>query len=379
MFHVVSGRHYTGFIADPAIISRSTITPVNRLQQAKLAQTESSGRSTRRRVSSVSHYHRQHALEAASARHPSDESPATRERQLDSASVVHSSSDTYTQPMSLSRSPSPQRAGGWASPGLSNSFASGSRSSTPVKSYSVNGPHNVTWASAQARSAQVNGYPAYQQNGMGFFGKHMRNISASLPFFNTAPQDDRFAEKEKLGRGRWQPPPGSSTWSNVRGRLGRLIWRMRLRFVLVVALLFTILCFYATRESCPSISIPNSTISDKLVALHYWYRRTSWLGGGSKFVVILAANQGGGVMEWKGAREWAIERDSVRNKKNYVQTWGYDLEIVDMSTKKRYAHEWRESWEKVDTIRNAMRKYPQAEWYVLCSFLEPRTYPPTNS
>jgi mannan polymerase II complex MNN10 subunit len=39
-----------------------------------------------------------------------------------------------------------------------------------------------------------------------------------------------------------------------------------------------------------------------------------------------------------------------------------------MSTKKRYAHEWRESWEKVDTIRNAMRKYPNAEWYVLrCS------------
>jgi len=99
-------------------------------------------------------------------------------------------------------------------------------------------------------------------------------------------------------------------------------------------------------------------------ALHYWYRRTSFLGGGSKFVVILAANQGGGVMEWKGPREWAIERDSVRNKKRYVARWGYELEIVDMSTKKRYAHEWRESWEKVDTIRNAMRKYPHAEWFV---------------
>ena len=49
-------------------------------------------------------------------------------------------------------------------------------------------------------------------------------------------------------------------------------------------------------------------------------------------------------MEWKGAREWAIERDSVKNKK------------------KRYAHEWRESWEKVDIVRNAMKKYPQAEW-----------------
>ena len=81
-------------------------------------------------------------------------------------------------------------------------------------------------------------------------------------------------------------------------------------------------------------------------------------------MIILAANQGGGVMEWKGPREWAIERDSVKNKKKYAKKWGYDLEIVDMSTKKRYAHEWRESWEKVDTIRNCMRKYPKAEWYI---------------
>ena len=68
-------------------------------------------------------------------------------------------------------------------------------------------------------------------------------------------------------------------------------------------------------------------------------------------------------MDWKGAREWAIERDSVRNKRKYVARWGYELEIVDMSTKKRYAHEWRESWEKVDFVRTALRKYPKAEWY----------------
>lgn len=97
----------------------------------------------------------------------------------------------------------------------------------------------------------------------------------------------------------------------------------------------------------------------------YYWRRASWLGGGQKFVIILGANVGGGVMEWKGAREWAIERDSVRNKKKYVKNWGYDLEIVDMSTKKRYAHEWRESWEKVDFVRTALRKYPKAEWYAL--------------
>lgn len=90
-------------------------------------------------------------------------------------------------------------------------------------------------------------------------------------------------------------------------------------------------------------------------------------------------------MEWKGAREWAIERDSVRNKRKYVAQWGYDLEIVDMATKKRYAHEWRESWEKVDAIRNCLRKYPKAEWYVilvpepLVSFCLTRAASPANN
>lgn len=109
--------------------------------------------------------------------------------------------------------------------------------------------------------------------------------------------------------------------------------------------------------------IPMETLLTQLfLGLTHWWRRNSFLGGGSKYVIILGANQGGGVMEWKGAREWAIERDSVRNKKRYAAEWGYELEIVDMSTKKRYAHEWRESWEKVDVIRNSMRKYPDAEW-----------------
>ena len=40
------------------------------------------------------------------------------------------------------------------------------------------------------------------------------------------------------------------------------------------------------------------------------------------------------------------------------------MEILNMVAKKRYAHEWRESWEKVDFIREAMKKYPNAEWYV---------------
>ncbi|KAG0154479.1 hypothetical protein PDIDSM_47 [Penicillium digitatum] len=52
------------------------------------------------------------------------------------------------------------------------------------------------------------------------------------------------------------------------------------------------------------------------------YRRSP-IGGGSKFVIILGSNVEGG----------------------------------------RYSHEWRESWEKGDVIREAMRKYPDAEWF----------------
>ncbi|KAF1359484.1 hypothetical protein EJ07DRAFT_155922 [Lizonia empirigonia] len=222
----------------------------------------------------------------------------------------------------MSRSPSP-RPGGWSSPGLN----------TPYDSGGANGSsHNVTWASAQARSAEVKGYPGFTPRNQGFFAKHFRRISTSLPI--------SYGEKEKLGRGRYQ----DNRFMQMLNRIGWNIWRLRRSLGLVLLVILSIVTFYVT-------------------PLHRMYRRSALFGGGNKYVIILAANQGGGVMEWKGPREWAIERDSVKNKKKYTKKWGYDLEIVDMSTKKRYAHEWRESWEKVDTIRNAMRKYPQAEWF----------------
>ncbi|KAH7124079.1 galactosyl transferase GMA12/MNN10 family-domain-containing protein [Dendryphion nanum] len=226
-----------------------------------------------------------------------------------------------------SRSPSP-RPGGWSSPGLNTPYDSGGRASP----FANGGAHNVTWASAQARSAEVKSYTAFNPRSQGFFGRHFRKISTSLP--------TSYAEKEKLGRGRFQ----GNKVAQVLTRIGRNLWRMKRSVGAVLLFVLCIIIFYVT-------------------PLHRVYRHSSLFGGGNKFVIILAANQGGGVMEWKGPREWAIERDSVKNKKKYTQRWGYELEIVDMSTKKRYAHEWRESWEKVDTIRNAMRKYPRAEWF----------------
>ncbi|KND95376.1 putative alpha-1,6-mannosyltransferase MNN10, partial [Tolypocladium ophioglossoides CBS 100239] len=239
--------------------------------------------------------------------------------------------------MSLSRSPSPvPGGGGWSSPGL-NINNSGRNSPAVV------GGGPVHWEStAKMRHLGPNGYPSFSTHNQGFFTRHMRRISSSLPRFNNSNSDSRYAEKEKLGRGQWSGRniPLVGRIRSVFGRMGR---KLKLRLLLASMALLCVYIFYHS-------------------PLIYHWRRSSWGGGGEKFVIILAANVGGGVMEWKGAREWAIERDSVRNKRQYVTRWGYDLEIVDMSTKKKYAHEWRESWEKVDFMRSALRKYPKAEW-----------------
>jgi mannan polymerase II complex MNN10 subunit len=84
---------------------------------------------------------------------------------------------------------------------------------------------------------------------------------------------------------------------------------------------------------------------------------------GPKVVIILAANEGGGVLNWKGAQEWSIERSSIANKKDYAERHGYALAIKDLTMKKRYSHEWRESWEKVDILKQTFRQYPNAEWF----------------
>ncbi|KAG6008602.1 hypothetical protein E4U21_004242 [Claviceps maximensis] len=243
---------------------------------------------------------------------------------------------TPATPMSLSRSPSPVPGGGWSSPGLNIN----SGRSSPANAASSN---SASWESAKMRHLNPSSYPSFSTHNQGFFTRHMRQLSSSLPRFSSNANDQRFEGKQRLGRGRWlgQNIPLVGRIRSIFGRMGR---KLKIRLLIGLVLLLGLYIFYHS-------------------PLVYWYRRASWGGGGSKYVIVLAANVGGGVMEWKGAREWAIERDSVRNKRKYVSKWGYDLEIVDMKTRKKYAHEWRESWEKVDYLRNAMRKYPHAEWF----------------
>lgn len=150
--------------------------------------------------------------------------------------------------MTLSRSPSPRRGGGWSSPGLNTPSASGR--SSPRKGYGdlhMNGGTNsVTWASAKARSDEVNGYPAFSTRNNGFLARHARNISGSLPRFNLGGRRD-YAEKEKLGRGRWHPNNGSK-FGRLRTFAARVLWRMRLRFLLVLAFVLAVTLFYITRK-----------------------------------------------------------------------------------------------------------------------------------
>ena len=157
--------------------------------------------------------------------------------------------------MSLSRSPSPRRGGGWSSPGLTTPYDSVSGRSSPRPGYTeypLNGDlhgNHVTWASAKARSDEVNGYPSFSTKNNGFFSRQARQINRKLPSFNLGGRKD-YAEKEKLQRGRWSPSYGS----RIAPYLGRTIWRWRLRLLLAFGLVMSIVLFYVTRRSTYAIS-----------------------------------------------------------------------------------------------------------------------------
>lgn len=143
--------------------------------------------------------------------------------------------------MSLSRSPSPQRSGGWSSPGLTTPYNSTSRQASPARSYVNGSANNVTWATAQARSAEVRGYPQFSPRNQGFT-RHFRRLSVKLPYFSAGD----YSDKEKLGRGR--PGASVSRIQDILSWIGRLFWKLRSRFALVIVFLMLTLIFYITRK-----------------------------------------------------------------------------------------------------------------------------------
>ena len=154
--------------------------------------------------------------------------------------------------MSLSRSPSPQRGGGWSSPGLTAPYDSMSGRSTPRRAYreypfNVNGGtshRDVTWASAKAKSEEVNaGYPKFSTRNDSFLSRNARNISQYLLSFWKGSKD--YAEKEKVQRGRsCAGRPG-----RVCAQVSRILWRLRLKLLLVLVFVVATIMFYVTRKS----------------------------------------------------------------------------------------------------------------------------------
>ena len=166
----------------------------------------------------------------------------------------HTTAAETARAMSLDRSPSREH-GGWSSPGLSTPYENGDRG----KSYgdvSMNGngsAHGVTWAKARAKSARVQ-QDQTQQGAGGFVARHIRRLSESLPYFAHGGQEDRFAEKEKLGRGRaggWSGSgSGEAGWRQVPRRVGLLVSRKRKYVALGLLAVIAVMVWFWERECC---------------------------------------------------------------------------------------------------------------------------------
>lgn len=112
--------------------------------------------------------------------------------------------------MSLSRSPSPNEDGGWSSPGLTVQYADTSGRSSPATA--LRETNGNAWVGARKKATAANGYPAFATQNNGFFKKHIRSISSSLPSFKVTHDDDKM---EKIQKSKYRCLPSKN------GKLGR--------------------------------------------------------------------------------------------------------------------------------------------------------------
>lgn len=133
--------------------------------------------------------------------------------------------------------------------GVSRSRSRGGAGS-PTKRYGElngNGPGpKVTWASASAGSARVQrGQQQTSYHQPGFFGRSMRRLSLGLPYFNHGGQENRYGEKEKLGRGRiLRMPQSKAEWMEVPRRFLLLISRRRRQVVMLLVMILLVVLWF---------------------------------------------------------------------------------------------------------------------------------------
>lgn len=108
----------------------------------------------------------------------------------------------------------------------------------------MSGPTAAAWGSARARNHNANGYPSFSTQNSGFFVRHMRRISSSLPRFYS---DASNSHKDKYVRDQWdaQNVPLLGRIKSVFGRMGR---KSKGRLLVAAIVLFCLMLFYNTRE-----------------------------------------------------------------------------------------------------------------------------------
>lgn len=151
--------------------------------------------------------------------------------------------------MSLSRSPSPLQGRGWSTPGVGSSPERGGSHNA----YGQSDGAAVSWTTAKERSAKIRGYSASSPRSQGFFSKHIRGLSGTLPRFNGSPVR-RFAleDKPQLGWGGSGFTDAIKSFASIMNRPNR---RLRRYISILMAFVLAISFFYATRKFRLSPSI----------------------------------------------------------------------------------------------------------------------------
>lgn len=145
--------------------------------------------------------------------------------------------------MSLSRSPSPVPGGGWSSPGLNINSGRSSPANVPSS-------NTASWESAKMRHIGSNGYPSFSTHNQGFFTRHMRRISSSLPRFNASHSDPRFGAKGKLSGSQW-PGQNLPLVGRIRTIFGRMGRKLKIRIAICLVLLLCLYIFNHSRKQPP--------------------------------------------------------------------------------------------------------------------------------
>lgn len=101
------------------------------------------------------------------------------------------------------------------------------------------------WESSRLKKGSGPGYPSFSTKNQSFLGRHMRRISSSLPRFGS---NSHYADKEKLGRGRW-PIHNVPLLGRVRGIMARMGRKMKIRLLILLMFILSIIIFYNSRES----------------------------------------------------------------------------------------------------------------------------------